>query len=165
MASGPQQYLCVWPSSRPTPPTALLRLLNDLPQVNTAVGQVGGLMITQKSPLWLAAPSIWSEQCSWAGWGSALMVCYLNTVLGIHAMLQWTSCWPAVQTLLCPAVKHLQLWSLIDTKSFTEQKTEKWMGGVGWFSRLWDSVPADTFGERVFWIYTDVVINTKVDKL
>lgn len=90
------------------------------------------LVIAQKSPLLLAysecgAPSVWSEWWSWVGWGSGLFIVQISSwwsviwtvCLAFILCSSGTRCWPAVQTPLCPAVKHLQLWSLIDTKSFT----------------------------------------------
>lgn len=90
------------------------------------------LLIAQKSPLLLAysecrAPSVWSEWWSWVGWGSGLFIVQISSwwsviwtvCLAFILCSSGTRCWAAVQTPLCPAVKHLQLWSLIDTKSFT----------------------------------------------
>lgn len=96
-----------------------------------------------------------------------LMVCFLNSVSGMHFLLQWTRFWAVIQTLLCPTVEHLQLWSLIDTKSFTvgyrgEHREKDGMDGrLSGHSGL---VPTDTLGERAIWLY-NVAINTKLDTL
>lgn len=124
----------MWPSSRPHF-TLLLHLYPDFLMIslkwNPSVGQVGPHIHSEISSVtglrWIQS-SInlkWTVGLSWLLNRTLhrpdiqLMVCYLNSVPGIHFMLQWTRCWAAVQTLLCPAVKHLQLWSLIDTKPFT----------------------------------------------
>lgn len=107
------------------------------------------------------APLVWSERWSWAGWGSGLYIVQIPSWWSVI----WTVCRPfsaPVGPLLDsssdtagPAVKHSQLWSLIDTKSPAADSAEERAQGTGWevggggaVSGLGDLGPADTFVER-----------------
>lgn len=177
-----QGELWTWPSSGPAPHFKLLRhlcpaFLMICLQSALHLAKLG-LMITQKSPLWLAysdcrAPSVWIERRSWVGWGSALFSVQISSwwsviwTVCLAFILRSTGpvCWAAVQTLLCPTVEHLQLWSLIDRKFFTAgyrgEHREEGARGRGILQAL---------GFRPSWYTgeggeTDVAINIKVNKL
>lgn len=98
-----------------------------------------------------------------------LMVCYLNSVSGIHFMLQWNpllgsgsdTALPRCETLTTLILNwHKILYSGLQRKT----QGKNGLGEGGCSSGLWDSGPAVTFGKRVFWLYTDVAVNTKVDE-
>lgn len=78
--------------------------------------------------------------------GIQLMVCYLNSVSGIQFMLQWTLCWAAVHTMLCPAVRCSLL--ILNWQNPLQQATEedrKRMRGGG----FWSLNTEDTTGESL----------------
>lgn len=126
-------------------PIPLYRLLM-ISLMSSAVGQARHHHHRELSPLiglqWMqrSISPKWTAELSWLGIRSLhhpdiqLMVCYLNSVPVVHFMLRWNHCWTVVQTELCPAATHLQLWSLIDTKSLAAvfKGEHKEREGRGW---------------------------------
>lgn len=176
-----ESELWMWPNSRPTPYfTLLLQLYPDFLMISfmwTLKLNKSGLMITQKSPLWLAfsecgASLVWIEWWSWVGWGSGHFIVQISSWVSVI----WTVC---LASILCSSgpfigqqfrqcfalllnIYNFDLWLIQNPmQQANEENTGKRMGAGGcWALGFQPSryIWGESFGSTLIWQKQKLII-------